>query len=108
MPDFGLGVGDLMIFVAPFALLYLLRRLGVWRYSIGAGGFVIVGVFCLFARGVSLRYCVYFEGCEAVAIGLLYMAGGTTHLIWQVRGRGCAKDARVPTKETPDGGQSEH
>lgn len=87
MPEFGYGIGDLLIFVSPFAVLYALKRIRAIDFSIGAGGAVLVGLLCLLARRVNLRYGMYYEGATAVGVGLLYIAGGAVYLIWERRNR---------------------
>ena len=83
MPEFGLGFCDILIFLSPFLFLYILKRFKKIRFSVGASGAVSVGVLCFFAQRVNLRYGLYYEGRDAVMIGLVYIVSGIFYLIME-------------------------
>jgi len=83
MPEFGYGIGDFLIFLTPFAVLYVLKRVRIVDFSIGAAGAVFVGVLCLLSQRVSLRYGIHYDDTAAFGVGVLYIVGGTAYLIWE-------------------------
>ncbi len=80
MPEFGYGVGDVVIFLIPFLLLYFLKRFANLHFSVAAGGIIVVGIMCCFAQRVNLRYGVVFEGRSILLVAGLYIALGISSI----------------------------
>ncbi len=101
MPEFGYGAGfDLFMFIVPFAVLWVVRKMGVPIPSIGATGFMIVGALCIFTQSVNHRYLTHFEGRDAIVIGMLYIvAAGWTNVV-------IARNRRRKTRQQSVGGDS--
>jgi len=99
MPEFGFGIGDLLLFGAPFAILFLAKRVGLVRFSAGAGGAVAVGVLCLVAQRVNLRFGGVYTGKAATAVGVVYIVGGLVFLWLEFANRTNRDDDSEGTSE---------
>ena len=85
MPEFGFGLGDLVLLFVPILILFVLKRTGVIGFSIWASGLVAIGILCIFAQRVNLPHGVIYEGKSAAVIGFIYIIGGSVYLVEEMR-----------------------
>ena len=98
MPEFGLGVYDVVVFLSPFLLLYLWKRWRNLSFSVGASGVIVLGVLCILSQRVNPRYGLLYEGTAAVAVGSLYIIAGLFYLAME-RKRTRRRDKRTDGDE---------